>query len=183
MVNAVGRPKESASWLNRPVACDDADALPSMFLKPRTAALAARRRGINRGGRFSPYIVVLFLLAVAPVQVTLLKSRFSANEEEAIDRVLVVAKRSAAEIGNLLSVPSAEAATTSRSKSIPSALTLSFGDGQWSEAVDTLKLLLAEQNASAMKPAENDALLGRLEAWVNKGTQKSADAATRTTLF
>jgi hypothetical protein len=172
MVNVMGRPKQESntSWLNRP-ACffegDGADPLPSVFLRPRAAATASKPRSINCRGGLSPFVIILFLLAIAPLQATLLKSRTLANEERAIEHVLVVAKRGAAE---LLSVSPAEAAVTSQ-------------DRQWSEAVDTFKLLLAEQTASAMKKAGNGRLLKRLDPWVTKIEKPAAVAgscATRT---
>jgi hypothetical protein len=97
------------------------------------------------------------------------------SKEGAIEQVVAVAKRSAAALGTLLSVPSAEAAISSQSKSLPSELSLSFEDSKWFEAVDTFKQLLAERDASAMKQAENDRLLSRLAAWVNGRTHNSAN--------
>jgi hypothetical protein len=168
MLNVMGRPKQglNTSWLNRPECFfegDGADALPSMFLRPRAAATASKPRTINCGSGFSPYVMILFLLAVASLQATLLNSRFLTNEERAIENVLVVAKRYAAE---LPSVPSAEAAIRAQSQPLAS-----FEDGRWSEAVYTFNSLLAEQPASAMKQSDNGGLHRQLNAWVTK-TQK-----------
>jgi hypothetical protein len=175
MVNVMERPKPglNTSWLNRP-ACffegDGADVLPSMFLRPRAAATASKPRTINRGSGFSPYVIILFLLAVASLQATILNSRFLTNEERTIENVLVVAKRSAAE---LPSVPSAEAAISSQSQFLLGQSSASFEDRRWSETANMYKLLFAEQNTSAMKQVQNGRLPRRLDAWVTK-TQKLA---------
>jgi hypothetical protein len=175
MVNVMERPKQelNTSWLNRP-ACffegDDADALPSMFLRPRPAATASKPRTINRRIGFSSYVTVLFLLAIAPLQAALLKSRTLANEERAIEHVLVVAKRGA----ELPSVPPAEAVISVQSQFVVWPSSPSFEDRQWFEAAGMFKLPLAEQNTSAMKQAENGRLPRRSDAWVTK-TQKLAE--------
>jgi hypothetical protein len=198
VLNVMERQKEvlNTSWLNRPAIetlgdhlnrsayavparparifiYDDGVALPSMFLRPRAAATAPKPRTINRGSGFSPYVMILFLLAVASLQATLLNSRFLTNEERAIENVLVVAKRNAAE---LPSVPSAEAAISTQSQFLVWPSSASFEDRRWSEAANMFKLLLTEQNTSAMKQAENGRLPRRLDAWVTD-TQKPAAVA------
>jgi hypothetical protein len=148
----------------------DAGALPSMFQRPRAAPAPKPRTGKRRGD-FPAYIIIAFLFAVAPLQVALLTSK-----ERAVEEVLVAAKRSAAAIGTLLSMPSAEAAISSRSKSLPSAPAFPFEDGQFAEAAGMFKRLLAGQDAPAMKQAENDRLLSRLAVWVDSRARDAAEA-------
>jgi hypothetical protein len=161
------RPQAAPSRSARILACDDADPLPSMFRRSQACPAAPKPRN-----SFSPYIIILFLLAVAPVQIALLTS-----QEGAIERVFELVKRGAGGIATLLSVPSAKAAISSQSESLAPARAALYSDRRWFEAVDTFKLLLAEQKASALKQAENDRLLRRLEAWLSAITEKPAAAA------
>jgi hypothetical protein len=149
-----------------------ADALPSMFERWRTSTAVPKPHNVNRRGGFSPYVIFLFLLAFAPLQAALLTS-----EEGTIEQALTLTKRSIEQIGTLLSVPSAEAAISSQSHALGGAA--SFENPGWSEALNSFKLLLADQTASTVRQAENDRLLRRLEVWMYARTQKSAKLAVR----
>jgi hypothetical protein len=150
----------------------DADPLPSMFRRSQAGPAAPKPRNMNGRGGFSPYIIILFLLGIVPVQIALLTS-----QEGAIEQVPVLAKRRAADIAALLFVPSAEAAIRSQSQSLAPASAAFLSDSRWSETVDTFKLLLAEQTAPARKQEENGRLLRQLEAWLNARTEKPAKVA------
>jgi hypothetical protein len=148
---------------------DGAEPLPSMFTRPQAAGLATEARRSHGKARFSTFIIVLVLLAFAPVQAFLLTLSFQIDREQAIEDALALAKKGAVQAASLLSVPAAEAAVTVRSKSLPSNLAPSFDDGHWFETVDTFKRLLAGKNASQASAAqtENEQLIHNLEAWMN----------------
>src|SRR5262249_6057971 len=141
--------------------CDDADPLPAMFTTTRSAGSATKARRAHGKARIPPYVVVLVLLAFVPTQTILLKLSFYIDREQAIEDALVLAKKGVAQAVTLISIPAAEAAVTVRSKTLAGERVPSFDNGQWSEAVDTFKRLVAERkapHASAVR-TENDRLI------------------------
>jgi hypothetical protein len=80
-----------------------------MFMRPQARAATKPCRPDGKA-RFSPFIILLVLLAFAPAQASLLASSCPVNSEEAIEEVWALAKQGAAQIAGLLTLPSASAA-------------------------------------------------------------------------
>jgi len=143
----------------------DVDPLASMSKRSRAADVVSKASHSN--ARLSPYIIVLVLLAFVPAQALLLTPSSRIDEEKALEEALVLVKKGASQVGDLFSIPAAEAA-------IAPASTPPVEDRGWSDVAVGFKLLLAEQAASETKRAENDRVLRQLEVWMFARTRKSA---------
>jgi hypothetical protein len=146
---------------------DDAEPLPAMFTRARAAGLATIERRSHAKACFSLLIIALVLLAFAAFQALLLLSSFP--REQTIEDALALAKKGAAHVADFISIPTASAAVSSRSKSLASERLPSFADREWSAAVANFKRLLAEQKLSQASATqiENDRLIKNLEAWMS----------------
>jgi hypothetical protein len=189
-----GRWNSTPFWLADGFLCDDSAPLPSMFRsnvraggsKPQSAyagpagpALpAAKPSKWPISKRTASYIMASFLLVFATVDgVLLTASTFSADRRALAGQAPAVLDQDGTETSMLFSAHASEAAEGSHAPSFaPAQGTLSDGE-PWSATVGALEQLLARQKASqaaAMKEAENERLLKRLEAWMNARAPKPA---------
>jgi hypothetical protein len=99
---------------------EDAEPLPSMFRQWHATSTETKPCRSNVKARFSPYIIALVLLGIAPAQAALLTSSFPIDTEEAFEEVWVLAKQGTAELAALLAMPLSEAAIGSRSQPLAS---------------------------------------------------------------
>jgi hypothetical protein len=189
-----GRRDGTAFWLTGGFSCGDTEPLPSMFtsktnaarteLRPakahldRLTSLAAKLPKWHISKRTASYIIASFLLLFAALDgVLLTASSSSADRRAPIEQAAAALDRDGTETAMMISAPSFEAAEGSQAPSFAAAPGASPGGEPWSAAVVALEQLLAQQKASqtaAMKHAENERLLKRLENWVNARTQKPA---------
>jgi hypothetical protein len=186
-------PKRSkAFWLDDSFFWGDSEPLPSMFRpkikacepEPRAAkatlagltSLRARLSKWHSSNRTAPYIIASFLLLLAAVDGFLLTAPgFSADRRTLAEQALDAQDQDGTETALMFSATASDLPQGSQTPPlIPGREALHEGE-RWSAVVDALEQFLAEEQASkaaAIKRAENERLIRRLEGWVNAGTQK-----------
>jgi hypothetical protein len=118
--------------------------------------------------------------------ILLTASTFSADRRALIETAAAAPDQGDAEIATLFSAPPTDAPEVAQAPSLVRAQEALPEGNQWFAAVDTLEQLIAQQKAfqaPAIKPAQNNEVLGRLEAWVNTRTQNSAATAQACTAW
>jgi hypothetical protein len=179
-------------WLADGFLRDNSEPLPTMFRSNMRDGGGPQSANAGLAGRASPaarlskwhiskrtasYIMASILLVFAAVDgVLLTASTFSADRRALTGQATAALNQNGTETGMAFSALSSDAEDSQASSFAQPRETQP--DGQpWSVAIGALEQLVARQKASeaaAIKEAENERLLKRLEAWVNARAQKPA---------
>jgi hypothetical protein len=144
-------------------------------------SLAARLSKRQISTRTASYFIASFLVIFAAVDGFLLAtSTFSADRRALLEQGSAAPEVDRTETAIVPPAPSPKVARASKASSLAQRQAVSPESEPWPAAVATFKQLIAEAEASkaaAMKPADNDRLIGQLENWMNASTQKPSAVA------